>query len=96
MVLGFAAIEVVRSKEGYGLGVIGFWDMRCVPMTASDTVGTPASVRRMREIMSVDLRGRRLLGLWLPPSNADTFSFVIDLSVVLWIRDISITAKRNR
>ena len=50
----------------------------------------------MSEIMPVDFRGRRLFGLWLPLPDADAFSFIIDLSVVLWIRDISITAKRNR
>ena len=70
--------------------------VRCIIASCSYAMRTPASVRQMSEIMPVDLRGRRLLGLWLPSPDADAFSFVIDLSVVLWIRDISITAKRNR
>ena len=70
--------------------------MRRIGTSGSDAMRTPTSVRQVGKVVPVNFSRAWLTGLWLPFANSYALTFFIHLGVVLRIRDISITAKRDR
>ena len=70
--------------------------MRCIGATGSNTMRTPGTVRDMGQVVSVDFGSCGFFGLWLPFPNPNTRPIIINFCVILRLRNISISAARDR
>ena len=70
--------------------------MRCIGATGSYTMRTPGTVRDVGQIVPIDFGGCGFFRLWLPFPNPNTRPIIINFCVILRLRDVSITATRDR
>ena len=70
--------------------------MRRIGTSGSDAMRTPTLIRQVGKVVPVHFSWTWLSGLWLPFANSYALTFFVHLGVILRIRDISITAERDR